>query len=143
MKKIALFILALVVLCSCSKDDTPTDTMPANGQYIYENENITVAISVDNSKTDITVFENGSYVYQSLHQSVSGSWPTYKYEYGSYGELALNCRYTDSDAFTATVSKNQTDADLPNTMLFKFDNRVLDANGDGILDEKQPDLLGN
>lgn len=135
MKKIALYILAVVALCSCSKDDTAIDTMPANGQYIYENENIIVAVSVDNSETGITVFENGSNVYQSLHRTVSGSWPTYRYEYGSYGELILNCHYTDNDTFTATVGNNQTDADLPTSMLFKLDSRVLDANGDGILDE--------
>lgn len=135
MKKIALYILSVVALCSCSKDDTAIDTMPANGQYIYENGNITVAISVDNSETGITVFENGSYVYQSLYRSVSGSWPTYRYEYGSYGELIINCHYTDNDTFTATVGNNQTDADLPTSMLFKLDSRVLDANGDGILDK--------
>lgn len=140
MKKIALYILSVVALCSCSKDDTAIDTMPANGQYIYENGNITVAISVDNSETGITVFENGSYVYQSLYRSVSGSWPTYRYEYGSYGELILNCHYTDNDTFTATVGNNQTDADLPTTMLFKLDSRMLDANGDGILDEMQSEI---
>lgn len=143
MKKVVAFILALVALCSCSKDDAEITSSPTNGQYIYESGNLTVAIRVDNAETGITIFENGSYVYQSLHQSVSGSWPTYRYEYEySYTDLALSCRYSDSDAFTATVNTNQIDVSLPATMQFKLDNRTLDTNGDGILDEMQSEISG-
>lgn len=142
MKRIALLILAAVALCSCSKDETKDITTPVNGQYLYENENLTVAVRVDNTETGITIYENGSYVYQSLHRSVYGSWPTYRYEYGySYSELVLDCQYAENTAFVATVSDNQTEVSLPATMQFKLDNRTLDANGDGILDETQPDLF--
>ena len=130
MKKIALFIWAVIALCSCSRDDTDINA-PADGQYIYENGNLTVAINVDNTDTGITIFENGSYVYQSLYLPVSGSWPVYRYD---YVDLVLDCQYVDNTTFSATVSNNQTEISLPATMLFKLDNRVLDINGDGVLD---------
>lgn len=143
MKKIALLILAVFSLCSCSKDETDT-AVPADGQYIYESENLTVAVRVDNTETGITIYENGSYVYQSLHRSIYGSWPTYRYEYGyNYSELVLDCQYAENTAFVATVSDNHTEVNLPATMQFTLDNRTLDANGDGILDETPPDLFGN
>lgn len=141
MKKVVLLILAAVALCSCSKNETDT-AVPVSGQYIYESENLTAAVRVDNTETGITIYENGSYVYQSLHRSVYGSWPTYRYEYGyNYSELVLDCQYAENTAFVATVSDNQTEVSLPATMQFKLDNRTLDANGDGILDEMQPDLF--
>lgn len=143
MKKITLLILAAVALCACSKDETDT-AVPADGQYIYESENLTVAIRVDNTETGITIYENCSYVYQSLHRSIYGSWPTYRYEYGyNYSKLVLDCQYVENTVFVATVSDNHTEVNLPATMQFILDNRTLDANGDGILDETQPDLFGN
>lgn len=144
MKKIAMCILSVLALCSCSKDDTEITTAPLNGQYIYESGNLTVAVDVDDTETGITIFENGSYVYQSLHIPVSGSWPTYRYEYFyNYRGVVLNCQYYTNTAFTATVSDNSTNVNLPDTMQFKLDNRTLDANGDGILDETQPDIFGD
>ena len=141
MKRSFAVLTLLLLAAGCSKDETDTAT-PVNGQYIYENENLTVAVRIDNTETGITIYENGSYVYQSLHRSVYGSWPTYRYEYGySYSELVLDCQYAENTAFVATVSNNQTEVSLPATMQFKLDNRTLDANGDGILDEMQPDLF--
>lgn len=143
MRRLALFaLLAVFVLASCSKDETYAD-IPKNGQYIYENKNLLVAVYVHESIAGITIFENGKWVYQDLRGSVHGSWPTCRYEYGgSYkAKLVLDCQYAENTAFVATVSDNQTEVNLPTIMQFRFDKRILDINGDGILDVMQPDLF--
>lgn len=147
MKKILVFLLSVVfVLASCSKDETYAD-IPKNGQYIYENKNLLVAVYVHESIAGITIFENGKWIYQDLRGSVHGSWPTYRYEYGGYryviymAKLVLDCQYAENTAFVATVSDNQTEINLPTIMQFRFDKRILDINGDGILDVMQPDLF--
>lgn len=151
MKKTILFILIIAFLCSCSKNDV---IAPVNGQYLYENENLTVAVRIDNEETGITIFENGGYVYQSLYRSVYGAWPAYRYEYEGdvYRNyqikdydvpLVLICKYIENTVFEAAVSDNQTDVILPDTMQFVLDNRTLDVNGDGVLDSYQPEFSGN
>ncbi len=89
MKKIALLILAVFSLCSCSKDETDT-AVPADGQYIYESENLTVAVRVDNTETGITIYENGSYVYQSLHRSWGGDTRKFHTQFGVGIKFIIN-----------------------------------------------------
>lgn len=133
--------MAVFVLTSCSKDETCAD-IPKNGQYIYENKNLLVAVYVHESIAGITIFENGKWVYQDLRGSVHGSWPTYRYECrDNYKELVLDCQYAENTAFVATVSDNQTEINLPTIMQFRFDKKILDINGDGILDVMQPGLF--
>lgn len=133
MNKILYCLFALLLLAGCSKDeDAPV--MPKQGQYVAEAANITAAVSIGTQVT-ITVYTDRRYTYQDTRTGghPSGSWPDYIYAFAdndSGAELILRCSFADPQNFTAT----STSGILPATLHFRHDNRVLDANGDGILD---------
>lgn len=150
MKKILFALLTAFMLVSCQKD-SENGSLPKIGQYLYTDNTYTVAVGVyENKKScSITVFENGKYVWQDVRSSdnLSGDWPIYTFAYSSSyyphylqsGEIVLNCTYNKNSEFLATVQENTTEINLPTSMQFKYDNKVLDKNGDGILDELQPE----
>lgn len=149
MKRILFALLITMIFVSCQKDSENV-SQPKTGQYLYTDNTYTVAVGVyENKKScSITVFENGKYVWQDVRsdKNLSGDWPTYIFAYSSYylqsGEIVLNCTYNSNSEFLATVQENTTEINLPASMTFKYDNRVLDKNGDGILDELQPEYSG-
>lgn len=133
MKKLLYGLFALLLLAGCSKDeDAPA--IPKQGQYVAEVGNVTAAVSIGTQVT-ITVYTDRRYTYQDTRTGghPSGSWPDYIYTFadsGSGAELILRCSFMDPQNFTAT----STSGILPATLHFRYDSRVLDANGDGILD---------
>lgn len=151
MKKIALLILAAVALCSCSKDETTV--VPADGQYIADAMDLVVCMVLENEKcTYFAPFICGEVVSSWNNVSTSGNYPNYVYR---VDDLTITANFESPTAFTATLvgslnTGNNKPNELPNGMQsyfdgadikFKLDNRTLDANGDGILDEMQPDLF--
>ena len=65
MKKIALLILAVFALCSCSKDETDT-AAPADGQYIADAMDLVVCVVLENGKC--------TYFAPFICGKVVGSW---------------------------------------------------------------------
>lgn len=152
MKRILFFILAIAALCSCSKDETTVT--PADGQYIADAMDLVVCMVLENGKcTYFAPFICGEVVSSWNNVSTSGNYPNYMYR---VEDLTITANFESTTAFTATLDgslntgTNRPD-ELPNgtqsyfdgstPIYFKLDNRTLDANGDGILDEMQPDLF--
>ena len=153
MKKNLFLLIAFIatILCSCSSDDG-NDNAPKQSQFIYSDNSILVGISIGNPYV-ISIFKNGECVYQNLYGAkVSGEYPIYTYTYNAPGyesdvHLKLTCSYSNPSSFTATVEYSNIIGEnysphykgevitRPSTMLFKADNRILDVNGDGVLDE--------
>lgn len=137
MKRLVInSLLALLCLfgCSDSMQERAEDTKPKAGQYLCVDGTITAAVHIDGSEAGITVFENGKYVYQDLGGSVSDMQPYYLYKFSG---LVLRCSYSSSLEFSALVEANENKLNLPYSMQFRYDNTVLDINGDGILDSTQ------
>ncbi len=124
-----LGIILAVLLCSCS--DSDIEQKPRTGQFVYSQESITISLRMGDETTGVTIYENGRYIYQDLNGSVAGSWPAYQY---SFGQLALKGVYESTDIFSAQILSNDTGIALSASMMFRTNNDVLDANGDGILD---------
>lgn len=144
MRKIIYALFVILILASCDKEKAH---VPDEGQYVYSDENYTVAIYVypDDDDCGITIFENGSYVWQDVYSfnNISGSWPEYEFKFSKdYKKLTLECSYSNESTFTAMAIENSTGVKIPVSMLFKRDKRMLDKNKDGILDERQPELFG-
>lgn len=123
MKKALLLLLTAVAVLSCGKSGSSKV-----GQYIYTDAAFTISLELfEGSDTGITVFQNGKYVYQDLAGKVNGS------EY-RYDALKLTCTFDSDDAITARISEDRTGLNLPSSMVFSRSDRVLDVNGDGLLD---------
>lgn len=155
MKKIALLILATVALCSCSKDETTAT--PADGQYIARINEFKdlFCLVLDNGKcTYFALFQNGEiFYYENSDISVAGEYPNYTYQ---IEDFIIHSTFDSPDTFTAYLAGSLRSNINPTGGLgadvsivsmehkdvkFTLDNRTLDANGDGILDEMQPDLF--
>lgn len=144
MKKITFLLFAVMatMFCSCNSDDD--NSTPESSRFVYSDHSMVVSIS-GKQNFGITIYKDKEWVYQNLHNvTISGDYPIYTYTYGnSQYQLKLTCSYSNPSTFTAVVDfcniverKNPGQIiTLPSPMLFKADNRVLDANGDGILDE--------
>ena len=140
MKKSVIMLAALLSLSACSKDsDTPdiADNALRAGQYVYADKTITVAVDWDGSSTaGITIYENGHYTYQCKAGYVRhNSGAVFEILYGN--DMVLICSVSNNVSFSAHVDNNVTHVQLPNTMPFRMDASVLDANGDGVLDSWQ------
>lgn len=128
MKKLLCGLLGLALLTACDKDEVAS--VPKQGQFIAEYENIKAAVNIG-SQVSITIYTDGSYTYQDINGRGVGSWPEYVYSFSDKGRaVELHCTYADPQNFKATC----TGEGLPATLHFHYDGRVLDANGDGILD---------
>lgn len=150
MKRILFFILAIAALCSCSKDETTVT--PADGQYIADAMDLVVCMVLENGKcTYFAPFICGEVVSSWNNVSTSGEYPNYVY---SVEDLTITADFESPTAFTAILNGGLNTGDLVTGVTqtyfdgstpihFTLDNRTLDANGDGILDETQPDLFGN
>lgn len=123
MKKALLLLLTAVAVLSCGKSGSSKA-----GQYIYEDAVFTISLELfEGSDTGITVFQNGKYVYQDLAGKVSGG------EY-RYDALKLSCAFDSDDVITARIGEDRTGLNLPSSMVFSRSDRVLDVNGDGLMD---------
>ena len=133
-------LATLLSLSACSKDsDTPdiADNALRAGQYVYADKTITAAVDWDGSSTaGITIYENGHYTYQCKAGYVRhNSGAVFEILYGN--DMVLICSVSNKGSFSAHVDNNVTRVQLPNTMPFRLDASVLDANGDGVLDSWQ------
>ena len=140
MKKAVIMLATLLSLSACSKDsDTPdtADNALRSGQYVYADKTITAAVDWDGSSTTgITIYENGRYAYQCKAGYVShNSGAVFEILCGN--DMVLICSVSNNVSFSAHVDNNVTRVQLPNTMPFRLDASVLDANGDGVLDSWQ------
>ena len=140
MKKAVIMLAALLSLSACSKDsDTPdiADNALRAGQYVYADKTITAAVDWDGSSTTgITIYENGRYAYQCKAGYVRhNSGAVFEILCGN--DMVLICSVSNNVSFSAHVDNNVTRVQLANTMPFRLDASVLDANGDGVLDSWQ------
>lgn len=142
MKRIVFFIALCISLVSCDSNDD-NDALPVDGQYIAETNSMLFSMQlVGGECTGLTIFNSGEYFSQTRDVSTSGGYPKYKYTAGS---LTFQAKFSDVDKFNASISGGASSEDGrthwvidgPATFLFSLDNRVLDANGDGILDTVQ------
>lgn len=150
IKYLALMLVALLGMMACSSDDEGSNS--PEGQYVFRNDTLLVAIHFSNGKAyKFDAFVKGGSVAQFYFKEVSGEYPKQTAEYSVYmgDELKLDLDFSSVDLFSASVrSCNLSRADwawyyehrkvgLPQRMNFKKDEKVLDMNGDGILDETQ------
>lgn len=136
MKKLFIAALASLLLCSCTDSQDPLtgdQIKPKAGQYIYEKDNVTAAVTI-NETVGVTVFKDGRYVFQELNGHATGSYPGVQYD---FGDLVLVCTFSSSEAFTAIATTVADRVPLTGACAFHYNNKVLDANGDGVLDSWQ------
>ena len=136
MKKLFIAALASLLLCSCTDSQDPLtgdQIKPKAGQYIYEKDNGTAAVTI-NETVGVTVFKDGRYVFQELNGHATGSYPGVQYD---FGDLVLVCTFSSSEAFTAIATTVADRVPLTGACAFHYNNKVLDANGDGVLDSWQ------
>ena len=130
MKKIFISALAPLLLYSCTDSQDLLDDKPKTGQYIYEKDNVTAAVTISDA-VGVTVFKDGRYVFQELNAHVTGSYPVMQYDFGS---LVLVCTFSSSESFTAIATTVEDRVPLTGACAFHYSNKVLDVNGDGVLD---------
>lgn len=136
MKKLFIAALASLLLCSCTDSQDPLtgdQIKPKAGQYIYEKDNVTAAVTISET-VGVTVFKDGRYVFQELNGHATGSYPGVQYD---FGDLVLVCTFSSSEAFTAIATTVADRVPLTGACAFHYNNKVLDANGDGVLDSWQ------
>lgn len=136
MKKLFIAALASLLLCSCTDSQDPLtgdQIKPKAGQYIYEKDNVTAAVTISET-VGVTVFKDGRYVFQELNGHATGSYPGVQYD---FGDLVLVCTFISSEAFTAIATTVADRVPLTGACAFHYNNKVLDANGDGVLDSWQ------
>lgn len=136
MKKLFIAVLASLLLCSCTDSQDPLtgdQIKPKAGQYIYEKDNVTAAVTISET-VGVTVFKDGRYVFQELNGHATGSYPGVQYD---FGDLVLVCTFSSSEAFTAIATTVADRVPLTGACAFHYNNKVLDANGDGVLDSWQ------
>ena len=149
MKK---FLFTIVLLCLAFLGCTSDNEDSVAGQYLFQNDTLTVAISFENDGVAyMHIFTNNSIEFQDISSvsSYMGEYPNYTVTVAGVDKptLVLSCAFTSYDTFTATVVESHLDnvywlyrerhIYLPQTMLFKRDKRTLDMNGDGVLDWTQ------
>lgn len=136
MKKLFIAALASLLLCSCTDSQDPLtcdQIKPKAGQYIYEKDNVTAAVTISET-VGVTVFKDGRYVFQELNGHATGSYPGVQYD---FGDLVLVCTFSSSEAFTAIATTVADRVPLTGACAFHYNNKVLDVNGDGVLDSWQ------
>ncbi len=159
MKKIVFVLLAVLVVVSCSKEES--GTLPTDGQYIAytefadEHNSIrnTFVITIENGMCTDFVLYNGAErfnYYRPADISTKGSYPTYSYR---INDFTVQAHFTDLENFTANLSgvlcthremdygligeTYSTIAMEATDVHFKLNNTPADANADGVLDSKQ------
>ena len=136
MKKLFIAALASLLLCSCTDSQDPLtgdQFKPKAGQYIYEKDNVTASVTISET-VGVTVFKDGRYVFQELNGHATGSYPGVQYD---FGDLVLVCTFSSSEAFTAIATTVSDRVPLTGACAFHYNNKVLDVNGDGVLDSWQ------
>jgi len=149
MKKIISSLFAALVLCaSCSKDEN--NIVPADGQYIADAGDLVAVVVLENGNcTYFAPFVDGEVFSNWTNVNTSGDYPKYTYKVSG---LNIASTFSNPTAFSAVLDgvlvKGQNGVSMGSAQLvfggsvvqFKLDSRVLDKNGDGILDEKQQDI---
>ena len=91
MKKFVLFLLSLILLVSCSSDESMD--VPQKGTYIYSDETLSVSVGLDYSdgKTTVAIsiqpnnetpdLASGQFFSVTETTDVVGEYPNYYYEF--------------------------------------------------------------
>lgn len=152
MKYFHYLILMLGFMCmSCSEDDNATEETVKPGSYNYiEGDNVISLYFKDGGFSSILIFTDGEVSYQSHTLDTEGSFPEYTAKVYTDGyhvnpKLEFSAKYNNK-TFNAVTSGtiegnlgkmiNKT-IEIPRSLILKYDQSVLDKNGDGILDIKQ------
>ena len=150
MKKLTFLIIATFAIISCSSNEEGESKV--DGQYVYRNDTILVAINFSNGVPNaLNAYIRGGSVCQLRNLITSGEYPQMNVSYTSYPSeiFQMAIKFNDISSFSATVSKCELEKGnwagyyayknvvLPKQMNFKQDNTTLDKNGDGILDSTQ------
>lgn len=126
MKKYVYFLLSLILLVSCSSDESLD--VPQKGIYTYQDESVSVAVSLDYSdaQTSVTVMikENndrpdlasGQYLSSTVSTYVVGEYPNYYYE---FERVIFTVIFDTPTSFTAMYHGTlDIGIKLPRTMYF-------------------------
>ncbi len=150
MKKLIFLILTTLAIISCSSNDEGESKV--DGQYVYRNDTILVAINFSNGVPNVlNAYIRGGSVCQLQNLKTSGEYPQMNVSYSSYPSenFQMAIKSNDISSFSAFVSVCELKKGnwagyyaykkvvLPKQMNFKQDNTILDKNGDGILDSTQ------
>ena len=150
MKKLIFLIVTTLAIISCSSNDEGESKV--DGQYVYRNDTILVAINFSNGVPNVlNAYIRGGSVCQLRNLITSGEYPQMNVSYMSYPSenLQMTIKFNDISSFSASVSLCEIEKGnwagyyaykkvvLPKQMNFKQDNTQLDKNGDGILDSTQ------
>lgn len=140
MKRYLYFILMVLLACGCSSDGDDNETLPT-GQYVARSGSVVLSTELANGNfLRLTAFKDNSVVSQCSNVATTGQYPNLTY---SGSGFTLSCKFANTGQFSATLSGNlptlYTDKpiDLSGTYQFSRYDGVLDANGDGILDNSQ------
>ncbi len=139
--KFCLFsLLSVFLMPGCSSTHDDAETLP-NGHYVARSGSLVLSLELDNGKCwHVTAFENNGVFSQVVMIQTTGQYPNYTYSGDNY---SMVCSFANTSAFTATMTGK-----LPNNVLggdgytevsgsYQFNkyDGVLDANGDGIIDD--------
>ena len=124
MKKFVFFLLSLILIVSCSSDESLD--APQKGTYTYSDESLSVSVGLDysDSKTTVTVSirPNNETLDASWFNSVTetthvvGEYPNYYYEFGG---VIFTVIFDGPASFTAMYSGAlNVGIELPRTMYF-------------------------
>lgn len=150
MKKLIFLIVMTLAIISCSSNDE--EESKVDGQYVYRNDTILVAINFSNGVPNVlNAYIRGGSVCQLRNLITSGEYPQMNVSYTSYPseKFQMAIKFSELSSFSAIVSECELEKGnwagyypynivvLPKQMNFKQDNTKLDKNGDGILDSTQ------
>lgn len=157
--RFVILIASSVFLLSSCKKQIPDAEYVRNAVYLYDNGTMLIQLS----HQGITVFVDGSYVYQNYEGvMVEGEYPSIKYRIGTGDKnspmFGFDATFNSREKFMAVplvreisftyynpyTGHNQGTVSLsfPGKMEF-IDGTgvVLDKNGDGIVDSFQPEFF--
>ena len=149
MKKIVLTLLLALSCASCSKDEN--DILPTDGQYVAYAEDLIVSVVLGNGQcVKFDLFVRGERFDYDKPAAIStkGEYPKYTYY---INDLSVAVRFSNVSKFSGALNgelryKKESDGLMSVGALvfehgtpipFILDNTILDADGDGVLDNKQ------
>lgn len=140
MKKALFLILSVFWLAGCSTDGDDAKR-PTAGNYIGRSGSFVLSVELANNKcTRVTGFKDNAVFSQVANITTTGQYPDYIYSGDGFN---LICHFTDAKNFSASVSGQMPILykggylDVSGTYNFTYTKDVLDANGDGVLDNSQ------
>lgn len=135
-----LLLIGLLFLIGCSSGHDDTDNAPT-GSYVGQNDDILVSMELTGGNCRrITAFNDRIVFCQYEKIATSGQYPDLSF---SGDDFIISCKFANGSVFSANASGKLPNnvlggkgyTDISGTYNFKKYDGVLDANGDGILDQ--------